>query len=138
MLRQFRGLLLACGAALCGLAPATDASAQAISGTWVGTASQVGRDGGFAVVLTIDSRSAQTNYPGDQCVGNLTRIGAAGNFVYYHEQIVKGRYDPSTGKGCVDGAITLARAAPEKVIFGWFGTADGGAIIAYAELAPAR
>ncbi|MFO1183900.1 MAG: hypothetical protein U1E56_03850 [Bauldia sp.] len=138
MYRLLRGFLLALATLAVLTLPAREASAQAITGTWVGTASQVGRDGGFVVVLTIDARSAQTNYPGDQCVGNLTRVGTAGNFTYYFEQIVRGRFDPATGKGCVDGAITLARAGPERVVFGWFGVADGAAVVAYADLAPSR
>ena len=137
MLGVVRKLTPAVAAALVLFSPGVQAAGPSFLGTWVGTASQVGRDGGYAVVLTIDAKSAQTSYPDEQCLGNLTRVGASGNYVFYSELIIKGRFNPTTGKGCVDGTITLARA-PDKVLFGWFGMSDGAAVVAFADLTQAR
>ena len=93
-------------------------------GTWVGQVDQVGRGTPFAVVLTIATAGVTTNYPEQGCVGKLSRVGAAGAYVFYAEKITKGAYDPRKGTGCLDGTVTMGKAS-DKLLFSWFGASGG-------------
>lgn len=74
-----------------------------------------------------------TWYPQLSCGGRLARIGASGDYVVYTETITTGRYDPSIGKGCLDGVISVGLAGPD-LGWGWFGTFRGQVVTAYARL----
>ena len=100
------------------------ASAQAVSqtltGVWKGEVAQTGRAGSYHVVLTVTAKGATTSYPDTPCSGDLKRIGASPNFVFYAEEITEGRFDAVRGAGCLDGTITVHRDG-DKLFFSWFG-----------------
>lgn len=111
--------------------PATPARPTSINGTWTGQVSQVGSPNEYSVVLTISDRGAQTDYPELECAGRLTRVGASKNYTFYAETITKGQADK--GGRCVDGTITVSRAG-DGLAYGWFGVAEGTAVIAHSTL----
>ncbi|MFO1185444.1 MAG: hypothetical protein U1E56_11745 [Bauldia sp.] len=105
--------------ALC--AGAFDAAGPSFLGTWSGALTQPGRPGTYPVVITITAQTATTTYPDGSCIGTLRRIGASGEYAFYSEVIARGKYDPvAAPEGCIDGSITLARAA-DHIVFHWFG-----------------
>src|SRR5437773_3504652 len=86
------GLGLVVSAALAmaaGLSCSAPAAAQtSLAGTWSGQVTQLGRDGSYAVVLTINAKGASTDYPDEPCRGALKRVGASPNYTFYTEEIV--------------------------------------------------
>jgi hypothetical protein len=121
-------IALAAGAALPAHAAAPDDT-----GTWVGKASQVGRDRTYTVTVTVGKKETTTTYPDLNCTGKLTRIGGSGNYVFYAEAIVNNKFDAAKKKGCLDGAITLLRAG-NSLIYSWIGAYNDKPIVAYATL----
>jgi hypothetical protein len=112
----------------------------AIAGSWSGTAIQVQRSIEYAVSLEVTVRGAQINYPGLNCGGNLRRIGASAEYVFYVETITRG---PVHDDGlCSNGTITMARAG-DKLAWAWFGLVKGaiatadGLLTRQGESAPA-
>lgn len=111
--------------------PAAPARPTSINGTWTGQVSQVGSQSEYSVVLTINDRGAQTEYPELECSGRLTRVGASKGYTFYAETITKGQAEK--GGRCVDGTITVGRAG-DGLAYGWFGVAEGTAVIAHSTL----
>jgi hypothetical protein len=111
--------------------PAAPARPTSINGTWTGQVSQVGSQSEYSVVLTISDKGAQTEYPELECTGRLTRVGASKSYTFYAETITKGQ--ANKGGRCVDGTITVSRAG-DNLGFGWFGVAEGTAVIAHSTL----
>jgi hypothetical protein len=112
------------------------AAAPDNTGTWVGKASQVGRDRTYTVTITIGKKDSVTAYPDQNCSGKLTRIGGSGSYVFYAEAIVNNKFDATKKKGCLDGAVTLLRAG-SSLIYSWIGEFNDKPIVAYATLTPA-
>jgi hypothetical protein len=104
-----------------------------LSGRWGGQVIQAGA-GNYSIVMTLAGSGGDTWYPQLSCGGRLARIGASGDYVVYTETITTGRYDPSIGKGCLDGVISVGLAGPD-LGWGWFGTFRGQVFTAYARLA---
>jgi hypothetical protein len=101
---------------------------SAIEGSWSGTVIQIQRSIEYVVSVQVTARGAQINYPGLNCGGNLRRIGASAEYVFYVEMITRG---PVHADGlCSNGTITMARAG-DKLAWGWFGLVKGA--IATAE-----
>jgi hypothetical protein len=101
---------------------------SAIEGSWSGTVIQIQRSIEYVVSVQVTARGAQINYPGLICGGNLRRIGAAAEYVFYVETITRG---PEHADGfCSSGTITMARAG-DKLAWAWFGLVKGA--IATAE-----
>jgi hypothetical protein len=115
------------------LALPAGAAAPDNTGTWVGKASQVGRDRTYTVTITIGKKEIVTAYPDQNCTGKLTRIGGSGNYVFYAEAIVNNKFDATKKKGCLDGAVTLLRAG-NSLIYSWIGAYNDKPIVAYATL----
>jgi hypothetical protein len=111
--------------------PAAPARPTSINGTWTGQVSQVGSQSEYSVVLTISDRGAQTEYSELECAGRLTRVGASKGYTFYAETITKGQAEK--GGRCVDGTITVSRAG-DGLAYGWFGVAEGTAVIAHSTL----
>ena len=111
--------------------PAAPARPTSINGTWTGQVSQVGSQSEYSVVLTISDKGAQTEYPELECTGRLTRVGASKSYTFYAETITKGQ--ANKGGRCVDGTITVSRGG-DNLGFGWFGVAEGTAVIAHSTL----
>ena len=111
--------------------PAAPARPTSINGTWTGQVSQVGSQSEYSVVLTISDKGAQTDYPELNCAGKLTRVGASKGYTFYAESITTGHAEK--GGRCVDGTITVSRAG-DNLGFGWFGVAEGTAVIAHSTL----
>jgi hypothetical protein len=109
------------------------AAAPDNTGTWVGKASQVGRDRTYTVTITIGKKDIVTAYPDQNCSGKLTRIGGSGSYVFYAEAIVNNKFDAAKKKGCLDGAVTLLRAG-SSLIYSWIGQFNDKPIVAYATL----
>ena len=121
-------IAFAAGAAMPASAAATDNT-----GTWVGKASQVGRDRTYTVTITFSKKDIVTAYPEQNCSGKLSRIGGSGNYVFYAEAIVNNKFDAAKKKGCLDGAVTLLRAG-SSLIYSWLGQFNDKPIVAYATL----
>ena len=119
---------LAAGAAMPAHAAAPDNT-----GTWIGKASQIGRDRTYAVTVTIGKKESTTTYPDLNCTGKLTRIGGSGTYVFYAEAIVNNKFDATKKKGCLDGAVTLLRSG-SSLIYSWIGAYNDKPIVAYATL----
>src|SRR5438876_6202161 len=115
----WRGFGAAIAAAFLLLATSADAAPPSMTGIWTGKVAQIGREGGYALVLTIAAKGVTTDYPDLGCAGKLTRIGASANYVFYSETITKGRYDAAKSTGCIDGTMTLTKQG-EKIILSWF------------------
>ena len=105
-------IAFAAGAAIPASAAATDNT-----GTWVGKASQVGRDRTYTVTITISKKDIVTAYPEQNCSGKLTRIGGSGNYVFYAEAIVNNKFDTAENRALLwdlsmksvrEGAATAA------------------------------
>jgi hypothetical protein len=111
--------------------PAAPARPTSVNGTWTGQVSQVGSQSEYSVVLTITDRGAQTEYPELECSARLTRVGASKGYTFYAETITKGQAEK--GGRCVDGTITVSRAG-DGLAYGWFGVAEGTAVIAHSTL----
>jgi hypothetical protein len=111
--------------------PAAPARPTSINGTWTGQVSQVGSQNEYSVVLTISDRGAQTEYPELECTAKLTRVGASKGYTFYAETITKGQAEK--GGRCVDGTVTVSRAG-DGLAYGWFGVAEGTAVIAHSTL----
>lgn len=109
------------------------AAAPDNTGTWVGKASQVGRDRTYTVTVTIGKKEILTAYPDQNCTGKLTRVGSSGNYVFYAEAIVNNKFDATKKKGCLDGSVTLLRAG-SSLIYSWIGAYNDKPIVAYATL----
>ena len=103
-------------------------------GTWKGQVEQRGHSGSYAVVLAIGAEGATTSYPDQPCSGMLTKAGNVANYQFYKETIIKGRFDPAAGKGCIDGTITV-KTVGDKLYFNWFGADEDGAYTALGTLA---
>lgn len=106
----------------------------AASSDFAGTAIQVGHAKGYTVILKFTGNKAETSYPDLACNGKLTRVGAKGDTSFYLETITAGALDAATGKGCIDGTVTLIKSG-DGYIWGWIGQHDGKPIVAYATLA---
>jgi len=113
------------------LAAAVGQSPRAVLGTWTGNVVQSDGRNDFHVVMTISSNAAETDYPEIKCSGKLTRVGAANGYIFFTETITRG--GKASGGDCIDGTITVARAA-DKLIWGWIGRANNEALVAWATL----
>jgi hypothetical protein len=107
-----------------------------LAGTWSGALVQVGHEKGTAFVATLKGKTGETSYPDQNCTGKLTRAGTAGDYSFFTETIVTGKFDAASGKGCVDGSLTLVRSDGGALVAGWIGTYSGKAIVAYGTLSP--
>jgi hypothetical protein len=105
-----------------------------LTGTWTGSAVQVGRDKSYSVALTLAGKSGQSSYADQHCTGKLTRVGQSGDYSFFTETIVEGKYNPTSNTGCIDGSITLVRSG-DSLVMGWAAAYNGKPIIAYATLA---
>jgi len=102
-------------------APAAAApSGPTFVGVWSGSVTQVGRSTGYTMVLTIEARTATTDYPDLGCSGRLTRLGSGAGYVFYSETITSGRYDSAKKSGCIDGTLTVSKQNG-RLLLGWFG-----------------
>jgi len=124
MLKRAAGLLVV---ALLAVAPwslilSPARSAASITGVWSGTVVQNIGASNYSVVMTIGDTTAETDYPELKCGGKLTRVGAAGDYVFFIETITRGRQD--AGGGCIDGTVTVA-PANQNLAWGWFGSYGG-------------
>jgi len=100
---------------------------SAIEGFWSGTVIQIQRSIEYVVSVQVTARGAQINYPGLNCGGNLRRIGASAEYVFYVEMVTRG---PVHADGlCSNGTITMARAG-DKLAWAWFGLVKGGIVTA--------
>jgi hypothetical protein len=107
-----------------------------LTGSWTGRQTQPGNaDEEYTVNLRFDETGGNSDYPELHCGGRLKRVGAANGYVFFIETITYGRFDPATGKGCVDGSATAARTN-DRLAWGWFGTFRGQMITAYSMLGP--
>jgi hypothetical protein len=129
MLKRAVGFLFAALLAIAPwpLTPSPARSASAITGVWSGTVVQNIGASNYSVTMTIGDTTAETDYPELKCGGKLTRVGAAGDYVFYIETITRGRQD--SGGRCIDGTITIA-PANEKLAWGWFGSYGGKSFVA--------
>ena len=106
-------------------------------GTWYGSMRQVdlASEASYPMTLMLNGDRGTTDYPSLNCGGELERVGAAsGGYVVYKETITRGAFDKATGKGCVDGVVTLYAKA-DGLFLGWFGVFDGQPMLASARLA---
>jgi hypothetical protein len=115
---------------------AKPANAADWSGTWSGALAQVGRAKPFAFQVTLSGKSGSSSYADDHCAGKLTRAATSGGYAFYTEAISDGKFDAATGKGCIDGSLTLVKDAGGSLIATWMAAYNGKAIVAYGTLAP--
>src|ERR1700681_1647307 len=94
-----RLVYLAMALLVAGVAMPAQAAAPDNTGTWLGKASQVGRDRTYTVTVTIGKKESTTAYPDLNCTGKLTRIGGSGSYVFYAEAIVNNKFDATKKKG---------------------------------------
>jgi hypothetical protein len=111
--------------------PAAPARPTSINGAWTGQVSQVGSQSEYSVVLTINDRGAQTDYPELNCSGRLARVGASKGYTFYAETITKGHAEK--GGRCVDGTVTVSRAG-DALAYSWFGVVESTPVIAHSTL----
>ena len=112
---------------------AKKATKPAAAAMWTGKALQVGHSKGYTVTLKVSAKAMESEYPELACGGKLTKVGAKGDSSFYIETITHGALDKTTGKGCIDGTVTLIKSG-EGYIWGWVGQYDGKPIVAYAAL----
>ncbi len=105
------------------------------TGTWSGSLAQVGRAKPFAFQIALSGKTGTSSYADDNCAGKLARAGTAGGFAFFTETITSGKLDPATGKGCLDGALTMVKDAGGGLILTWTAAYGGKAIVAYGTLA---
>jgi hypothetical protein len=119
-------------------APAKPAKAKPAdwTGTWSGSLAQVGRAKPFAFQVTLSGKTGASSYADDNCAGKLARAGTSGGFAFFTETITSGKLDPATGKGCLDGSLTVVKDAGGGLIMTWMAAYGGKAIVAYGTLAP--
>jgi hypothetical protein len=104
---------------------------EAIAGSWSGEVVQVQRTIEYIVSVEVTARGAQTNYPGLDCGGKLSRVGVLAEYIFYVETITRG---PAHDDGlCASGTITMARAG-DKLAWAWFGLVKGDIVTAYGLL----
>src|ERR1700681_42702 len=60
---------------------------SAIEGSWSGTVIQIQRSIEYGVSVQVTARGAQINYATLNCGGNLRRIGASAEYVFYVEMV---------------------------------------------------
>ncbi|MCX5515279.1 hypothetical protein C3941_22410 [Kaistia algarum] len=106
----------------------------AADGIWAGSFMQVGHSGGYKMAIKFAGKTIETDYPDQSCGGKLTKVGTKGDTSFYVETITRGGVDAATGKGCIDGNVTLIKAG-DGYIWGWVGQHDGKPIVAYGTLA---
>jgi hypothetical protein len=106
------------------------------TGTWSGSLAQVGRAKPFAFKITLSGKTGASSYADDNCAGKLARAGTAGDYAFFTETITSGKLDPATGKGCLDGALTMVKDASGGLILTWTAAHAGKAVVAYGTLAP--
>jgi hypothetical protein len=123
-------LALALGLSIWGGASAQ--SASTIEGTWTGTAYQ-NEGTSDTVIITITPTGAESRYPELNCAAKLIRVGAAGDYVFFTEAII--RDGPGGGGNCINGTVTVAPAL-DKLAWEWFGSFQGKAYVAWGLLAP--
>ena len=114
-------------------APKRIVKSNSWDGTWTGSLAQVGRGKPFPFELTLAGYRGTTSYPDDQCTGKLLRVGVRGNYAFFTETITKGKLDPATKKGCLDGSLTLEKDNG-SLTMSWMTAHDGKAIVAYGTL----
>ena len=102
-----------------------------ITGSWVGTLTQVGNETPYQFEMAITTNSVETKYPDLDCTGKLTRVGSFKSYVYFFEVITKGRADK--GGRCPDGTITVAPQGKDLAV-GWFGNVQDTTVVAYGTL----
>jgi hypothetical protein len=103
----------------------------AIAGSWSGTVVQVQRSIEYSVSVEVTARGAQINYPGLNCGGKLSHVGASAHYVFYVETITRG---PVHDDGlCSNGAITMTRAG-DQLAWAWFGLVKGDVVTAHGLL----
>jgi hypothetical protein len=108
-------------------------AAQPWVGAWTGTVQQVGRAQGYPIEITLTAKGGDTSYPGQNCAGKLTKLGADNDYAAFVETITTGKFDPGTKAGCLDGSLTLQRSA-DGVVMTWMTGYSGKAIVAYGAL----
>jgi hypothetical protein len=102
-----------------------------LEGTWVGTLDQNVGSSGYSMVLSLTQQSGQSDYPGLNCGGTWTRVGATGEYTFFAERITHGRIDQ--GGRCLDGTLTVAIEGSSLAV-GWFGTHRGKPLVAWGLL----
>ena len=102
-----------------------------VTGTWSGSVTQPGSAKGYALVLIVRESDGETDYPGLNCGGRLTRVGSSDGYTFFIEKITRGRHDQ--GGQCLDGSITIA-AAGDRLAWGWVGSDRGKALVAFSTL----
>lgn len=105
------------------------------TGTWSGSVAQIGRAKPFTLEVTLSGKTGRTSYPDDHCAGKLVRAGTSGNYAFFTETITDGKLDSATGKGCLDGSLTLVKDG-NGLVANWMTAHDGKAIVAYGTLVP--
>ncbi|MBN9018914.1 MAG: hypothetical protein J0H11_15980 [Rhizobiales bacterium] len=103
-------------------------------GVWTGTFVQVGHAKAFPMSITFSGKTIETSYPDQSCAGKLAKVGTKGDTSFFAETITQGGVDAATGKGCLDGNVTLIKSG-DGFIWGWVGQHDGKPIVAYGTLA---
>jgi hypothetical protein len=97
-------------------------AASPVAGQWTGTVKQVDHELQYTVNVTVTDTGGETEYPELSCAGKLTRIGASGGYVHYHEKITKGQFGSEGGR-CADDVVIVARVGDK---LGWVSfTAQG-------------
>jgi hypothetical protein len=104
-----------------------------LAGSWTGPVTQVGRATPYTINITLAGKEGQTNYPDQNCTGKLTRVGVSGDYAFFTETITKGKFDPATKAGCLDGSMTLQRDAG-SIVMAWMTAHNDKAIVAYGSL----
>ena len=112
----WRGFGAAIAAAFLLLATSADAAPPSMTGIWTGKVAQIGREGGYALVLTIAAKGVTTDYPDLGCAGKLTRIGASANYVFYSETITKGLALRNSQSWRIQCCIDCASARKTRVV----------------------
>ena len=106
-----------------------------LEGTWTGTLDQNVGSSGYNMVLTLTQQSGQSDYPGLNCGGTWTRVGAMGEYIFFVERITRGRVDQ--GGRCLDGTFTVAPAGGSLAV-NWFSSYRGKPHVGWALLRPKR
>lgn len=94
------------------------ASAQPLSGHWVGTVRQ-GDGQTYPVVMRIGAQGGTIAYPRLNCGGRLIPIRRWSRSAIFRERITYGRESPATGEGCVDRGLLRVWVRGGEMIWEW-------------------
>jgi hypothetical protein len=113
--------------------PSTANAPVDLSGSWSGSIDQVGRQKSYRLDIALTGKTGQTDYPDQNCTGKLTRVAVSGDYAFFTETIIRGKFDAATKAGCLDGSMTIQRDS-DGIVMAWMTTYAGRPIVAYGSL----